>query len=189
MLYSWVLRSREAVDSTESSATTMDIEASDSCATISERQALLSSEDEQTLRPKIETPLSYVDFLFFEQEGISTDQELSLIDPSLLTRQYTAFLHAKGKDTSHVDANKQMKRLRHEASLVLSGVSHVVSSSQTTRLDLSKLPKGVMLSASNLCKTTIDKNNNGLPKKTLIVYDDQNKVLYEFWVSSMNQTY
>eukprot|EP00985_Skeletonema_marinoi_P019524 scaffold11236_cov211-Skeletonema_marinoi.AAC.2 len=183
MLYSWVLRSREAVDSTESSATTMDTEASDSCATISERQALLSSEDEQTLRPTIETPLSYVDYLFFEQEGISTDQELSLIDPSLLTRQYTAFLHAKGKDISHVDANKQMKRLRHGASLVLSGVSHVVSSSQTTRLDLSKLPKGVMLSASNLCKTTIDKNNNGLPKKTLIVYDDQNKVLYEFLVS------
>lgn len=177
MLYSWLLRSREAVESTESSATSMETETSDLCAT-------LSYEDEQITRPKIQTPLSYIDYLFFREVGISTDHELSLIDPSLLTRQYTAFLNAKGKDISYVDANKMMKRLRHEAFLVSSGVSNATTNPpQNTRLDLAKLPQAVMLNASNLCKTTIDENNSGLPKKTLIVYDGQNNVLYEFSVS------
>jgi hypothetical protein len=180
MLFSWILRSREATESTEATATTMEIETSESCATMSESLELLSSENEENQQPKIQAPLSYVDFLFFEQQGISTDHELSNIDPSLLTRDYAAFLKTKGKDISHVDANKKMKRLRHEASLVCSGVSSAVNSPQQTRLDLSKLPKGVMLNATNLCNTTI---NNGLPKKTLIVYDDQNCVLYEFLVS------
>ena len=169
MLYSWVLRSREAIEKAESASTKTETESS--CATISEKRAL------------IETPLSYVDFLFFEQEGISSDQELSSIDPSLLTRQYAAFLHTKGMVLSHVNANKKLKRLRQEASLVRNGLSNVANASQDTRLNLAKLPKGVMLSVNNLCKTTIDTNNNGLPKKTLIVYDDLNKVLYEFSVS------
>jgi len=175
MLYSWLLRSREAVESTESTATSMETETSDSCATISEIY--------EDPRPNIQTPLSYVDYLFFREAGISTDHELSLIDPSLLSRQYTAFLNTKGKDISYVDANKEFKRLRHEAFLVSSGVSNVINSQQIARIDLAKLPKGVMLDASNLCKTTIDENNSGLPKKTIIVYDDQNNVLYEFSVS------
>ncbi len=169
MLYSWVLRSREAIEKAESASTKTETESS--CATISEKRVLLK------------TPLSYVDLLFFEQEGILSDQELSTIDPSLLTRQYAAFLHTKGMVISYVNANKQLKQLRQEASLVRNGLSNVVNSSQDTRLNLAKLPKGVMLSVNNLCKTTIDTNNNGLPKKTLIVYDDLNKVLYEFYVS------
>ena len=176
MLYSWVLRSREAIESIESTATKPETENS-------EQRAFLSFADKQLVRPKFRTPLSYVDFLFFEQEGILSDHELSLIDPSLLTRQYAAFLRTKGKVISHVDANKKMKRLRQEASLVRSGLSNVANSPQNTRLDMGKLPKGVMLSASNLCKTTIDTNNNGLPKKALFVYDDLNRVLYEFSVS------
>lgn len=181
MLFSWVLRSREAMESIESTATTM--ETSKSCDTMPESLALLSSEDEQNQQPKIQTPLSYVDFLFLEQQGISTDHELSLIDPSLLTRDYTAFLKTKDRCITHVDANKEMKRLRHEASLVCSGVSVPANPPQRTRLDLSNLPKSVMHNATNLCRTAIDENNNGLPKKTLIVYDDQNFVLYEFLVS------
>ncbi len=177
MLYSWLLRSREAVESSESSATSMETETSHLCAT-------LSYEDEQITLPKIQTPLSYIDYLFFGEAGISTDHELSLIDPSLLTRQYTAFLNTKGKEISYVDANKILKRLRHDAFLACSGVSNDTNPPpQNTRLDLPKLPKGVMLNASNLSKTTIDEKNSGLPKKTLIVYDDQNNVLYEFLVS------
>ena len=178
LISSWVLRSREAVESTESESTattaTMEMKRSESYA---------SSEVELSQHTSIQTPLSYVDFLFFEQQGISTDHELSLIDPSLLTRHYTAFFNTKGKGISYVEANKKLKRLRHEASLLCSGASVDLNSPQKARLDLSKLPKGVMLNASNLCKTTIDKSNNGLPKKTLVVYDDQNFVLYEFLVS------
>jgi hypothetical protein len=76
----------------------------------------------------------------------------------------------------------KMSQLRHEASLVISGASSTDNSSQTSsRLDVSTLPKGVMLNASNLCNKVFDEHK--LPKKTIFTYDDQNCILYEFLVS------
>lgn len=170
MLFSWLLRAREAVENTDSTATTMEAETSE------------SEDDEVHASLEILTPLSYVDYLFCEQEGISSDHELSRIDPSLLSRKYTAFLHTKGHDISYIEAHIILSKLRHEASLVISGASSTDNSSQTSsRLDVSTLPKGVMLNASNLCNKVFDEHK--LPKKTIFTYDDQNFILYEFLVS------
>jgi hypothetical protein len=170
MLFSWLLRAREAIENTDSTATTMEAETSD------------SEDDEAHASSEILTPLSYVDYLFCYQEGILSDHELSLIDPSLLSRSYTAFLHTKGHDITYIEAHMKMSQLRHEASLVISGASSTDNSSQTSsRLDVSALPKGVMLNASNLCNKVFDEHK--LPKKTIFTYDDQNFILYEFLVS------
>ena len=170
MLFSWLLRAREAVENTDSTATTMEAETSE------------SEDDEVHASSEILTPLSYVDYLFCEQECISSDHELSRIDPSLLSRSYTAFLHTKGHDVTYIQAHMKMSQLRHEASLVISGASSTDNSSQTSsRLDVSTLPKGVMLNASNLCNKVFDEHK--LPKKTIFTYDDQNFILYEFLVS------
>lgn len=170
MLFSWLLRAREAVENTDSTATKMEAETSE------------SEDDEVHASTEILTPLSYVDYLFCEEEGISSDHELSRIDPSLLSRSYAAFLHTKGHDITYIEAHMKMSQLRHEASLVISGASSTDNSSQTSsRLDVSTLPKGVMLNASNLCNKVFDEHK--LPKKTIFTYDDQNFILYEFLVS------
>lgn len=170
MLFSWLLRAREAVENTDSTATTMEAETSE------------LEDDEVHTSSEILTPLSYVDYLFCEQEGILSDHELSRIDPSLLSRSYTAFLHTKGHDITYIEAHMKMSQLRHEASLVISGASCTDNPSQTSsRLDVSTLPKGAMLNASNLCNKVFDEYK--LPKKTIFTYDDQNFILYEFLVS------
>jgi hypothetical protein len=170
MLFSWLLRAREAIENTDSTATTMEAETSE------------SEDDEAHASSEILTPLSYVDYLFCYQEGILSDHELSRIDPSLLSRSYTAFLHTKGHDITYIEAHMKMSQLRHEASLVIRGASSTDNSSQTSsRLDVSTLPKGVMLNASNLCNKVFDEHK--LPKKTIFTYDDQNFILYEFLVS------
>ena len=173
MIFSWVLRASDALGS-NITETTIEIEAT-------------SSEDDQMQRPQLQTPLSFADYLFLEREHIFSDQDLSVIDPSLLTRQYQAFMHTNGEEMDCTDANKKLKELRQDASLVRRSASNSFKSSQmksqANRIDLNKLVTAVMPNATNLCNTIPDENNNGLPRKTIVVYDDHFCVLYKFLVS------
>jgi len=186
MRYSWLFGVKEALQTdgstTETSASVPPAEEDTDVRMNSSR----STPSESHLA--FQTPLSYFDLQFIRSQNITSDERLVDADPPLLARRYVNYLGKTDKKISLADSFEVVNKWQHGARLVL-GLSSREDNTcdtlpQNTRLlDSDSGLQDIMHTFPNLCKTVSDKENDGLPRRTIFTYDRENHVLYEFVVN------
>ena len=170
MVYSWLLRADEASHVGKS--------AGGEISPVSLGGPVLSIQS-SSAASKFETPLSYVDLQFVKLQRIASDYELSKSDTSVLARGYAAYLEKTFKHIiSPAAAIEATNKWRQDARLIVGAISREevcdIVPPQKTRLD-TDYSGDMMTCVPNLCKTVLDEQNGGLPQKTIVTYDGENR--------------
>ena len=161
LLYGWYIQVKEALHVDES--------ISEKTPPTSQRKA----EGDSIRCLAFLTPLSYVDLLFIKSQRIKSDFELSGTDPSLLAHRYSVYL---SKEISLTDAFEVATKWRQGARLALGMISNDICDNlpQITRLEKGSIHKEIMHTVSSLSMTVPDKENGGLPRRTMFTLDTIN---------------
>jgi hypothetical protein len=161
LLYGWYIQVKEALHVDES--------ISEKTPPTSQRKA----EGDSIRCLAFLTPLSYVDLLFIKSQRIKSDFELSGTDPSLLAHRYSVYL---SKEISLTDAFEVATKWRQGARLALGMISNDICDNlpQITRLEKGSIHKEIMHTVSSLSMTVPDKENCGLPRRTMFTLDTIN---------------
>jgi len=167
LLYGWYIQVKEAlhVDASISEKTPPTYQRK------AEGDSILSTPAGSCLA--FRTPLSYVDLLFIKSQRITSDVELSGTDPSLLAHRYSVYL---SKEISLTDAFEVVTKWRQGARLALGVISNDICDSlpQITRLEKRSSHKEIMHTVPSLSMTVPDKENGGLPRRTIFTLDTIN---------------
>ena len=167
LIYGWYIQVKEALHVVES----ISEKTSPTSQRKAEGDSILSNPSGSCLA--FLTPLSYVDLLFIKSQRIKSDVELSGTDPSLLAHRYSVYL---SKEISLTDAFKVATKWRQGARLALGMISNDICDNlpQITRLEKGSSHKEIMHTVSSLSMTVPDKENGGLPRRTMFTLDTMN---------------
>ena len=167
LLYGWYIQVKEALHVDESISEKTP-------PTLKEGDSILSNSPGSC--SAFLTPLSYVDLQFIKSQRIKSDVELSGTDPSLLAQSYSVYLTTTYKQISLTDAFEVATKWQQGARLALGMISSDICENlpQITRLEKYSSLKEIMHTVPSLSMTVPDKENGGLPRRTMFTLDTIN---------------